>query len=77
MATSTHNAGHLTKLRKEKTGAHNVLQRDLEEVLSKLKEFPSTLNLQDQALFALGYYHQRVKGWVLPASVGWKPLLHK
>lgn len=54
---------HLTKLRKEKTGAHNVLQRDLEEVLSKLKEFPSTLNLQDQALFALGYYHQRVKGW--------------
>ncbi|MGI6129937.1 MAG: type I-C CRISPR-associated protein Cas8c/Csd1 [bacterium] len=54
---------HLTKLRKEKAGAHVSLQRLMGEVLGKLKEFPSTLSLQDQALFALGYYHQRVAGW--------------
>ncbi len=54
---------HLTKLRKEKIRAYNVLQKDLGEVLSKLKDFPTTLSLQNQALFALGYYHQRVAGW--------------
>lgn len=54
---------HLAKLRKDKKGAYTVLQRLLEEVLAGLKMFPATLNLQDQALFALGYYHQRAAGW--------------
>ena len=54
---------HLAKLRKEKAGAYVSLQRLMGEVLGELKEFPTTLSLQDQALFALGYYHQRVAGW--------------
>ncbi|NLG86304.1 MAG: type I-C CRISPR-associated protein Cas8c/Csd1 [Firmicutes bacterium] len=54
---------HLAKLRKEKAGAYVSLQRLMGEVLGELKEFPTILSLQDQALFALGYYHQRVAGW--------------
>ncbi|HHY92562.1 MAG TPA: type I-C CRISPR-associated protein Cas8c/Csd1 [Firmicutes bacterium] len=60
---------HLGKLRKEKPGAYKLLQRLLEEVLSGLKVFPSTLSLQDQGLFALGYYHQRAAGWSAGAAV--------
>lgn len=51
---------HLSKLRR---GQHEnvayALQSRLEEVLIMLPSFPRTLSLQDQALFALGYYHQR------------------
>jgi len=50
---------HLAKLRKERTGAYVGLQNRLEEILSGLDEFPRALSLQDQALFSLGYYHQR------------------
>ena len=50
---------HLSKLRKTRRGAYEGLQKSLEEVLSGLEKFPNTLNAQDQALFALGYYHQR------------------
>jgi CRISPR-associated protein Csd1 len=35
------------------------LQRDLGEVLDGLDSFPAHLSLEDQGLFALGYYHQR------------------
>jgi len=35
------------------------LQRDLGEVLEGLDSFPAHLSLEDQGLFALGYYHQR------------------
>lgn len=61
---------HLAKVRKEKPGAHGALQRLLEEILSGLKPspeapsgFPLTLKLDEQGLFALGYYHQRAAGW--------------
>jgi CRISPR-associated protein Csd1 len=50
---------HLSKLRKTRRGAYEGLQKSLEEVLSGLGKFPNTLNAQEQALFALGYYHQR------------------
>lgn len=52
---------HLDKLRKTKEGAYNALQQKLEEVQSGMTEFPKTLTLQQQGLFALGYYHQRAK----------------
>ena len=54
---------HLGKLRREKPGAHVTLQRTLQEVQEGLGRFPRTLTLHDQGLFALGYYHQRAKGW--------------
>jgi CRISPR-associated protein Csd1 len=50
---------HLGKLRKTRPGAHYALQRRLEEVLAPLAGFPATLSLKEQALFSLGYYHER------------------
>jgi CRISPR-associated protein Csd1 len=49
---------HLTRLRKEKRGTYEALQRRLEEVMAMLPAFPKVLTLQDQGLFSLGYYHQ-------------------
>lgn len=34
-------------------------KKELGQVLGKLEDFPSTLKLEEQAEFALGYYHQR------------------
>ena len=50
---------HLSKLRQDKPGAFAGIQQRLEEIMSGLEGFPRTLSLDDQALFALGYYHQR------------------
>jgi len=56
---------HLAKLRKTKKGAHYLLQKRIEEVSALMppQGFPLTLTLQDQALFALGYYQQRAAGF--------------
>jgi CRISPR-associated protein Csd1 len=37
----------------------SYLSRDIEEICAKLGTFPRTLSLQEQGLFALGFYHQR------------------
>ena len=52
---------HLAKLRKEKPGVYIAKQRMLEEVNSRIRpnEIPGVLSLESQALFSLGYYHQR------------------
>lgn len=50
---------HLGKLRKTREGAYHGIQQRIEEILEHLAEFPKTLALKDQALFGLGYYHQR------------------
>ena len=50
---------HLTKLQRDKPGAYHALQRRLEEVMAGLRGFPKTLDMEDQGLFALGFYHQR------------------
>lgn len=50
---------HLSKLRKTKEGAYYALQNELENIFSELAEFPKTLSLEDQGLFAMGYYQQR------------------
>lgn len=52
---------HLGKLRKEKRGAYEALEQRLEEVSRELEGFPRTLNMRQQALFSLGYYHQRAQ----------------
>lgn len=55
---------NLEKLRKdkEKKGAYKSLQTKIESITyPDLKSFPKTLNLEQQGLFALGYYHQRAK----------------
>ncbi len=50
---------HLAKLERDNRGAYVNLQRKLEEIIGGLRSFPRTLGLEDQGLFALGYYHQR------------------
>lgn len=50
---------HMAKLRKERPGAHVRIDERIQEIMSQLGEFPKTLNLKEQALFSLGYYHQK------------------
>jgi CRISPR-associated protein Csd1 len=51
---------HLEKIRSERgEGIAYVLQNRLTEILNHLPEFPAHLDLTDQSLFALGYYHQK------------------
>jgi CRISPR-associated protein Csd1 len=50
---------HLAKLERDRRGAYIAIQATLEDILAALDAFPSTLSLNEQSLFALGYYHQR------------------
>ena len=50
---------HLGKLRRDRRGTCEALEQRLEQVQRGLHGFPRTLNLEDQGLFGLGYYHQR------------------
>lgn len=50
---------HLSKLHRDRPGTGHALQQSLEDVLAELPAFPHTLDLKQQGLFALGYYHQR------------------
>jgi CRISPR-associated protein Csd1 len=52
---------HLKKLSASMGGAAVNVEKDIEEILAKLGDWPCQLPLQDQALFALGYYHQRAE----------------
>jgi CRISPR-associated protein Csd1 len=50
---------HLSKLRRDKPGWAVNQEKLLQEVMSGLERFPPTLTLEEQGLFALGFYHQR------------------
>ena len=55
---------HLSKLERDNRGAYMRLQHQLETVLSGIdpeRNFPKTLTLEQQGLFALGYYHKRAE----------------
>ncbi|MCC6179716.1 MAG: type I-C CRISPR-associated protein Cas8c/Csd1 [Chloroflexi bacterium] len=52
-------APHLSKLRKTRPGTYQALEQRLEEVLGRVDGFRPVLTLEDQGLFALGFYHQR------------------
>ncbi len=53
-------SAHLPKLRKSKPGAYVALDRRLQDVAAAIgADFPATLTLRDQGLFALGFYHQK------------------
>ncbi len=54
--------GHLRKLRVTKPAICEALQQGLENITIKFysaEKFPNTLTMQQQSIFALGYYHQR------------------
>jgi CRISPR-associated protein Csd1 len=56
-------ANHLSKVGKQKPGLKVILERTLSTILEAMNPdddpFPASLNAQEQALFSLGYYHQR------------------
>ena len=47
---------HLAKLNKP---SEIFLERKIQEVMSHFDEFPNQLNLKQQGIFSIGYYHQR------------------
>lgn len=61
IALSNH---HLSKLRKEKPGLAVNLEKLLGEIFALIPAeaptFPATFSLDEQSLFAVGYYHQKV-----------------
>jgi len=51
---------HLAKLSKTKPGLAKLIERELDEIYGNLEAtLPRSLSLQQQAEFAIGYYHQR------------------
>lgn len=50
---------HISKLKHEKPGLALLLDRQLQELCSLLNGFPALFSLEEQAQFALGYYHQK------------------
>ena len=52
---------HLAKMRKNdrRKGAAYALEQEMMDVIDKISAFPATLVAKEQAIFALGYYHQR------------------
>ncbi len=54
---------HLSKLRKDyvRKGIQVSYERRLTEISSHLQGIPATLDLENQALFSLGYYHQKAE----------------
>lgn len=52
---------HLSKLRKEQPGMYSIFERQLEDISEMLVAFPKVLTLEDQGLFALGFYHQKAQ----------------
>lgn len=54
---------HLARLRKERPGAYYRAATALEEVAGRIdaNSVPRVLTLEQQALFALGYYHQKAE----------------
>lgn len=43
----------------QKSDYGHVSDKRIEEIIERIDSFPSHLNIEDQGLFALGYYHQR------------------
>lgn len=53
---------HLGKIRKERPGAGAKIQDRIGEITTSIGGyFPNTLNMRQQAIFGLGYYHQRAQ----------------
>ncbi|MCF8031334.1 MAG: type I-C CRISPR-associated protein Cas8c/Csd1, partial [Desulfohalobiaceae bacterium] len=50
---------HLAKLSKEHESYAIAADKRMQEVLDGISDIPAHLSMQEQALFALGYYHQR------------------
>ncbi len=62
-AIDRNSANHLSKVAKQAPGYKITLERTLSDIMGSLSPsddpFPASLSAQEQALFGLGYYHQR------------------
>lgn len=57
---------HLSDLRKKKPGLNVILEKELDEIVGrKLSDnpYPSTLSMEEQGEFFIGYYQERVDLW--------------
>jgi CRISPR-associated protein Csd1 len=52
---------HLGKIRKSNPGAYTKEEKRLQEVMAHIANVPSVLPLEQQALFSLGFYHQKAR----------------
>jgi len=56
-------ANHLSKVGKQRPGQRVNLEKTIGAILQQMSPggdpFPASLPAEDQALFSLGYYHQR------------------
>lgn len=59
---------HLNKI--EFAGQRTKREKELGEVLGRMTDFPRTLGLEAQGLFAIGYYHQRQAYFTTKADAG-------
>ena len=50
---------HIHKVKRMNEGRDWGTEKMIEEIMLGIQEFPAHLNLNDQGLFAIGYYHQR------------------
>ena len=51
---------HLSKLDSDKRGLRIWFEKQIEEIMSGIEVFPPHLTLEEQGMFAIGYYHQRI-----------------
>lgn len=62
-AIDRNSANHLSKVAKQAPGHKVTLERALSDIMGSLSPaddpFPASLSAQEQALFGLGYYHQK------------------
>ncbi|MCW5707244.1 type I-C CRISPR-associated protein Cas8c/Csd1 [Shinella sp.] len=65
-------ANHLSKVGKQKPGYKVVLEKQVGAIMELMSPgadpFPASLSAEDQALFGLGYYHQRNEFFKKPAE---------
>jgi CRISPR-associated protein Csd1 len=50
---------HLSKVKGEKPGLAVILDKELQNLFSKVNGFPVIFTLEEQGQFAIGYYHQK------------------
>lgn len=51
---------HMARLRKDREAVYRAIDGRVTDIMERLRGgFPAVLTLKDQALFALGYYHQK------------------
>lgn len=61
---------HLSKIRGEKPGLAVNLDKKLQELICKVEgtRFPAVFSLEDQASFAIGYYHQQQENFATKSN---------